>query len=106
MQQFKTEADAKSHCGTDQVVWGNTSSHALHAPGTKYYGKTMHGAYMCKGLQSMQAITSRRNRERRSPGCVVTLRQGATVRHPLAQAMAVLSCDQSVAATDDGAGPR
>ena len=36
VQQFKTEADAKSHCGTDQVVWGNTSSHALHDPGTKY----------------------------------------------------------------------
>ena len=50
VQQFKTEADAKSHCGTDQVVWGNTSSHALHYPGTKYYGKTTHGAYMCKGL--------------------------------------------------------
>ena len=50
VQQFKTEADAKSHCGTDQVVWGNTSSHVLHDPGTKYYGKTTHGAYMCKGL--------------------------------------------------------
>ena len=50
VQQFKTEADAKSHCGTDEVVWGNTNSHALHNPGTKYYGKTTHGAYMCKGL--------------------------------------------------------
>jgi hypothetical protein len=39
VQQFKTEAD-KSHCGTDQVVWGNTSSHVLHDSGTKYYGKT------------------------------------------------------------------
>jgi hypothetical protein len=50
VQQYKTEADAKSHCGTDQVVWGNTSSHVLHDAGTKYYGKTTHGAYMCKGL--------------------------------------------------------
>jgi hypothetical protein len=50
VQQYKTEADAKSHCGTDQVVWGNTSSHVLHDAGTKYYGKTAHGAYMCKGL--------------------------------------------------------
>ena len=49
VQQYKTEADAKSHCGTDQVVWGNTSSHVLHDSGTKYYGKTTHGAYMCKG---------------------------------------------------------
>jgi hypothetical protein len=50
VQQFKTEADAKSHCGADQVVWGNTSSHVLHDAGTKYYGKTAHGAYMCKGI--------------------------------------------------------
>jgi hypothetical protein len=50
VQQYKTEADAKSHCGADQVVWGNTSSHVLHDAGTKYYGKTAHGAYMCKGI--------------------------------------------------------
>ena len=50
VQQFKTETDAKSHCGTDQVVWGNMGSHVLHDAGTKYYGKTAHGAYMCKGI--------------------------------------------------------
>ena len=26
------------------------SSHALHDPGTKYYGKTTHGGYVCKGM--------------------------------------------------------
>ena len=50
VELYKTEADAKSHCGTDQVVWGNTSSHVLHDPGTKYYGKTTHGGYVCKGM--------------------------------------------------------
>ena len=50
VQLYKTEADAKSHCGTDQVVWGNSSSHVLHDPGTKYYGKTSHGGYVCKGM--------------------------------------------------------
>jgi hypothetical protein len=48
--QYKTEVDAKAHCGSDQVVWGNTRSHVLHDPGTKYYGKTTHGAYVCKGV--------------------------------------------------------
>ncbi len=48
--QYKTEGDAKAHCGPDQVVWGNTSSHVLHASGSRYYGKTKHGAYMCKTL--------------------------------------------------------
>jgi hypothetical protein len=48
VQQFKTEAEAKSACGSQSVVWANTSSHALHAPGSKYYGKTKHGAYVCE----------------------------------------------------------
>jgi uncharacterized protein len=48
-RQFRTEDEAKSQCGSDQVVWGNTRSHILHDPGTQYYGKTMQGAYMCKG---------------------------------------------------------
>jgi uncharacterized protein len=47
-QQYKTEDEAKSQCGTDQVVWGNTRSHILHNPGTQYYEKTIEGAYMCK----------------------------------------------------------
>lgn len=46
-QQFKTEAQAKSACGTQQVVWANTSTHVLHTSGSKYFGKTKHGAYMC-----------------------------------------------------------
>jgi hypothetical protein len=50
VQLYKTEADAKSHCGSDAVVWGNTSSHVLHDPGTKYYGKTKRGGYVCKGM--------------------------------------------------------
>ena len=47
-QQYKSEAEAKSGCGSDQVVWANTSSHVLHKAGTQYYGKTTHGAYMCE----------------------------------------------------------
>ena len=49
VRQYRTEDEAKSQCGTDQVVWGNTRSHILHDPGTQYYGKTIQGAYMCKG---------------------------------------------------------
>ena len=47
-EQYKTEDEAKSQCGTDQVVWGNTHSHTLHGHGTQYYGTTIEGAYMCK----------------------------------------------------------
>ncbi len=46
--QFKTEADAKSHCSTGNVVWMNLGSHVYHMPGTKVYGHTKRGAYMCQ----------------------------------------------------------
>jgi hypothetical protein len=47
--QYRSEAEAKTGCGADPVVWGNTASHVLHKAGTRYYGKTKSGAYMCEG---------------------------------------------------------
>ena len=32
--------------GGPGMVWVNTSSHAYHKEGSKYYGKTKHGKYM------------------------------------------------------------
>lgn len=46
--QFSSEAQAKSHCSSDTVVWANLSSHIYHFAGTKSYGKTKKGAYMCE----------------------------------------------------------
>lgn len=46
--EYADEASAKAHCPTDTVVWSNTTSKAYHLAGTKYYGKTKHGAYMCQ----------------------------------------------------------
>ncbi|HUB49609.1 MAG TPA: hypothetical protein VMB73_31940 [Acetobacteraceae bacterium] len=48
LQQFKTESEAKSACGSQSVVWANTSNHVLHASGSKYYGKTKRGGYVCE----------------------------------------------------------
>ncbi len=46
--QYTTEADAKSNCPTDTVVWVNLPSKVYHASGSKTYGKTKKGAYMCE----------------------------------------------------------
>jgi hypothetical protein len=46
--EFQTEAEAKSHCPTDTVVWVNTKSHKYHYAGHRSYGTTKQGAYMCE----------------------------------------------------------
>jgi hypothetical protein len=46
--EFRTEAEASYRCPTDKVVWVNTESHVYHYQGTRYYGRTKKGAYMCE----------------------------------------------------------
>ena len=46
--QFKTEAEAKTSCPTDNVVWVNLRSKVYHTSTSKVYGKSKRGAYMCE----------------------------------------------------------
>lgn len=46
--QFTSEGDANRRCPSDRVVWANTASHIYHYGGTKDYGNTKQGAYMCQ----------------------------------------------------------
>jgi hypothetical protein len=47
--EFKTEAEAAEHCPNDTVVWAGTGKNkSFHTSDSKYYGKTKHGAYVCK----------------------------------------------------------
>ena len=46
--QFSTESEAKSRCGTDTVVWANLDSKIYHFAGHKSYGHTKSGAFMCE----------------------------------------------------------
>ena len=46
--QYKTEAEAKTACASDTVVWVNPRSKVEHMSGEKTYGTTKHGAYMCQ----------------------------------------------------------
>ncbi len=46
--QFADEASAKGRCPSDTVVWVNLPSKVYHFAGTKSYGTTKRGAYMCE----------------------------------------------------------
>jgi hypothetical protein len=46
--QYATEAEAKANCPNDAVVWVNSASHLYHGSGSRNYGKTRSGAYMCE----------------------------------------------------------
>jgi hypothetical protein len=45
---FDTEAAAQAHCPRDVVVWLNIPSGVYHEKGVRWYGRTKHGAYVCK----------------------------------------------------------
>ena len=46
--QYRMEAEAKSHCPADTIVWVNLKSKIYHFAGTKNYGTTKEGAYICE----------------------------------------------------------
>jgi hypothetical protein len=46
--QFTDEASAKTRCPADTVVWVNLPSKVYHFAGTRSYGTTKRGAYMCE----------------------------------------------------------
>jgi hypothetical protein len=46
--QFTTAGEAQARCPSDKVVWVNTKSHVYHYAGTRSYGTTKQGAYMCE----------------------------------------------------------
>ena len=46
--QYPTEAAAKAACMGEIVVWVDTKSKVYHFAGTRSYGHTKQGAYMCE----------------------------------------------------------
>ena len=47
-EQYATEAEAKTNCRADTVVWANSTSKVYHGSSSRSYGKTKSGAYMCE----------------------------------------------------------
>jgi hypothetical protein len=48
LPMFESEATAQAHCPRDIVVWLNIPTGIYHEKGMRWYGRTKHGAYVCK----------------------------------------------------------
>jgi len=48
LAMFPTESVAQAHCPSDTVVWLNTNSGIYQKKGMRWYGRTKHGAYVCR----------------------------------------------------------
>lgn len=63
--QFTSEAQAKSRCGSDTVVWVNEPTKVYHFSGSKRFGNTKQGAYMCE--RDAQAAGDRAAKNEKHP---------------------------------------
>ena len=46
--QYRTEAEAKTSCPAETIVWVNLKSRVAHTSDSGSYGNTKRGAYMCQ----------------------------------------------------------
>ncbi|MGA3037408.1 MAG: hypothetical protein ABSE64_07955 [Vulcanimicrobiaceae bacterium] len=58
---FVTETAAHAHCPKDEVVWLNTASGIYHEKGMRWYGRTKHGAYVCRKEANVAGDRDTRN---------------------------------------------
>jgi hypothetical protein len=58
---FSTEAEAKGRCRSDTVVWANLGSRVYHFAGSKDYGNTKKGAYMCERDSTAEGMRAAKN---------------------------------------------
>ena len=62
--EYASEAEAKTHCPGDTVVWANTRSKVYHFAGARSYGHTKRGAYMCEKDTASAGLRSAKNEKR------------------------------------------
>jgi len=63
LDQFPTEAQAQQHCPRDTVVWLNLPTMIWHYKGERWYGRTKHGAYVCRKDARAAGARATRNGE-------------------------------------------
>jgi hypothetical protein len=62
--EYTTELQARARCPSDTVVWVNTPTRIYHYSGTRYYGHTRRGAYMCETDARAAGYRATRSRQR------------------------------------------
>ncbi|MGO9173237.1 MAG: hypothetical protein ACLP7P_14910 [Rhodomicrobium sp.] len=62
--EFASEMEAKAHCPGETVVWANIHSKVYHFAGSRSYGKTKRGAYMCEKDTASAGFRSAKNEKR------------------------------------------
>ncbi len=61
VDHFPTESKAQQHCPSDIVVWLNLPSMIWHSKGTRWYGVTKSGAYVCRAEAAAEGARGSRN---------------------------------------------
>jgi len=61
VDQFQSEQAAQKHCPSDIVVWLNLPTGIFHFKGQHWYGRTKHGAYVCKKEAEKEGDRATRN---------------------------------------------
>jgi hypothetical protein len=61
VQLFTAQTEAQQHCPTDTVVWVNTPTGVYHFKGMRWYGATIHGAYVCQKEGDQAGYRATRN---------------------------------------------
>lgn len=62
--QYATEAQARTRCAGDTVVWVNLDSKIYHYSSYRNYGQTKSGAYMCERDTAAAGFRAARNEKR------------------------------------------
>jgi hypothetical protein len=65
--EYSTEAQARVRCPTDTVVWVNLKSKVYHFSGTRNYGNTERGAYMCERDTAAEGMRAAKNEKHPAP---------------------------------------
>lgn len=60
---FASTTAAQVSCPGDNVVWVNTPTGVYHYPGTRWYGRTREGAYMCESQRDVIGARPARNHQ-------------------------------------------